>query len=238
MKICAISDTHNRHKNMKQKYFKECDIVIHSGDATGRGESGEIEAFVKWYSKLPCDTKIFTPGNHDFGFEKDPKRYRKLFEDNGIVLLMNESYTINNIKIFGSPWTPHFFDWAFNAARHEKDFYYDSRTGYMKTYPLIKSFWDAIPDDTNILVTHGPPYGILDELTFVDGTPKGEFVGCEELSKAIERVKPNIHIFGHIHCGYGEVHRDGVSYYNASICDEQYAPTNLPHIIEFDEDEA
>jgi predicted phosphodiesterase len=246
-KIVAISDTHNRHNKIK---LPEGDIIIHAGDATGRGEEWEVKKFLKWYGKTPYNVKVFVAGNHDFLFEKDPKLAEKLCKDNGIIYLndsgvevqlqagypyINESLPdIPKIKIWGSPVQPHFCNWAFNRARDDKDFVF-GRGGYVKAYPLIKPHWDMIPEDTNILVTHGPPYKILDELLFVDGTPKGEFVGCEELAKRVKEIKPDVHIFGHIHCGYGEKHIDGTSYYNVAVCDEMYSPSNEIKVIDYEE---
>lgn len=247
-KIVAISDTHNRHKQIS--VFKETkynpidgedkeqeplggDIIIHAGDATGRGESGEIEPFIKWYGQLDFRYRIFIAGNHDFGFERDPARYKKLCEDNGVILLNHESIEIEGIKIFGSPWTPWFYNWAFNGARNPNEqLAYSKQT---KLIPLMKDLWNDIPLDTNILVTHGPPYEILDELQFVDGTPKGQFVGCVDLANKIKELKDlDLHIFGHIHCQHGQKHIDGVSYYNVSICDEMYSPSMPVTVIDYE----
>jgi Icc-related predicted phosphoesterase len=147
-------------------------------------------------------------------------------EDNGVILLNHEAIDIEGVKIFGSPWTPFFYDWAFNAGRTITEAAFHRK-------PFIGDLWATIPLDTNILVTHGPVYGILDELLYPNGDPKGQFVGDVELEKKIKEIKPDIHICGHVHCGYGQKHIDGTSYYNASICNEMYYPENHPHIIEY-----
>ncbi len=224
MKIVAISDTHSTQG--KFKLPEEGDVIIHAGDATGRGSEFETRAFVKWYGGLNYKYKVFTPGNHDFYFEEFPTEVRKLCKDHGIILLIDEEVIIEGIKIYGSPQSPWFYDWAFNKARNEAE---RARYGI----ELIKHYWDMIPEDTDILVTHGPPYEILDELVTACGNPKGIFVGCQDLLKRIAEVRPDLHIFGHIHCGHGERHIEGVSYYNASICDEMYYPSYSPIVIDY-----
>lgn len=228
MKIVTLSDTHNRHAEIKN--IPEADIIIHSGDATNRGGISEVEDFLKWYGNLNYKHRIFIPGNHDFLFEKQPEFSKKLCDKYGVNLLIDESIKIDGYKIWGSPHTPWFHNWAFNKARTPVE-------AALYKCAEIFPYWQMIPDDIDILITHGPPYGILDELTYKDCAPKGEFIGCMDLANEIKRIKPMIHIFGHIHCGYGEFHKDGISYYNSSICDESYYPSNVPHLIEiFKED--
>jgi Icc-related predicted phosphoesterase len=241
MRILAISDTHNRHKQIKGVVSKkqleqakedgnylhsiDADVIVHAGDATGRGEEWAVEAFLDWYTDLPYLHKIFVPGNHDKGFEHSPALFRQMCEDRGVILLIDQGIEIDGVKFWGSPVQPWFCNWAFNRARNLTE-------ATLRQIREIKPHWDLIPNDTNVLITHGPPYGILDELLHFDGTPKGQFVGCEELLWAVQRVKPDIHIFGHIHCGYGEKHVNGTSFYNASSCDEAYGLVNPPHLIE------
>lgn len=243
IKIAAMSDTHSRHSKLKD--LPEADIVIHAGDMSSVGYEWEIEKFCKWYSKYPAAVKILIAGNHDWLFEQDPKLAQEIcknhniiyLENSGIELQMINGYPYINedlpdipkVKIWGSPWTPFFCDWAFNAGR---DITYAAY--YRK--PYIKDFWDKIPKDTDILITHGPPYNILDELKCVNGDPKGQFVGCVELRKAIERIKPKLHFCGHIHCGYGSYHENGISYYNVAICDEVYYTSNEITVLEYEHD--
>lgn len=237
LKLVAISDTHNYHNKIKA--FKDVndlgeekeplsgDILIHSGDATGRGEIWEVENFLKWLGKQNFKHKIFVPGNHDWACELQPTLVKEFADKYGVILLNDSGIEIEGVKFWGSPVQPWFYSWAFNRRRTLEE-------ASRYNQPWIKNHWDMIPEDTDILITHGPPYEILDELLYVDGTPKGEFVGCQELLAAIKRIKPDIHIFGHIHCGYGEKHVDGTSFYNASICDEMYSASNAPHIIEYE----
>ena len=224
MKLTFISDTHNRHDNIPD--VGSGDIIFHGGDATGHGSLWEIESFLEWYSSLDYTHKVFIAGNHDFGFEKEPAKYEKMFKEAGVHLLNDSGITIDGIKIWGSPVTPWFCDWAFNRARNGSE-------AAMYNCDYIFPHWDMIPDDTDILVTHGPPYQILDELESSRGVPNGQFVGCEDLLKKIKEVKPVIHAFGHIHCGYGTLEQDKTLFINASSLDESYSPGNKPIKVEY-----
>ncbi|PCI45820.1 MAG: metallophosphoesterase [Proteobacteria bacterium] len=225
LKVVAISDTHNRHKELT---IPECDILIHAGDYSFKGYDGEVKRFYSWLNKQPAKYKISIQGNHELGWESNPKGCKKIAmkECPDVILLDNEEVVIEGVKIYGFAETPWFYDWAFNRARSKAE----SEKYHV---PLMKDNTDRIPKDVNILVTHGPPYGILDELLYVNGDPKGQFVGCEDLLKRVIEVKPDVHIFGHIHCGYGEKHIEGTSYYNASICDEMYSASNEVTVIDY-----
>jgi hypothetical protein len=111
------------------------------------------------------------------------------------------------LVIYGTPWQPEFFNWAFNLPRGEK----------------LKEKWDMIPVDTDILITHGPPFGKLDYVRYGN-----ENVGCEELMKRVEEIKPKIHVFGHIHEGYGYVFDGNTHYINASVLNDRYEYRNKP----------
>jgi Icc-related predicted phosphoesterase len=113
---------------------------------------------------------------------------------------------IMGLQFWGSPVQPEFLNWAFNKKRGAE----------------IKRYWDRIPAGIDVLVTHGPPQGILDK------TEEGLLVGCEELIGAVHRVHPKVHIFGHIHEGYGHMRQDGILFVNASIMTERYQPLNKP----------
>lgn len=234
MKIIGMSDSHNRHN--KYPSLPACDVFIHAGDWSGQGLESETRNFAKWLNKQPAKHKIIVPGNHEKEFEYYLPLSRNwiLEECPDAIILIEEQVVIDGIKFYGSPITPWFYNWAWNRARGDKSdtFYYNGKMG---TRPAIKPHWDAIPDDTNVLITHGPPYGILDELHYVDGTPKGEFVGCDDLMNRIKEVKPDLHLFGHIHYHGGQQkHVDGTSFYNISLCDETYSPTNGFTVIEYE----
>jgi Icc-related predicted phosphoesterase len=212
MKIVCLSDTHNCNELID---VPDGDILIHAGDATGRGTVAEVQEFNKWLSNLPHKYKIFVAGNHDWLFETNNLYARSLLSKS-VFYLQDSAVEIEGLKIYGSPWQPRFFDWAFNLMRGAE----------------LAEKWQMIPDDTDILITHGPPNGILDEVPrefFIENT------GCEELKKKVEELSKNslkLHIFGHIHCGYGRTEKFGVKFVNASNCDEAYEPTQLPIVVE------
>ncbi len=214
MKIVCISDTHNCNAEIQ---VPDGDILIHAGDATIRGTQPEVEEFLSWFSALPHRQKIFVAGNHDWLYEHDNRFARLLTADSNIKYLEDSFIEIEGLKIYGSPWQPRFFDWAFNLNRGRE----------------IAEKWQMIPDDADVLITHGPPHGILDEVAKKYWT---ENTGCEELRKKIEQIsrsgKLKLHVFGHIHCGYGQHTEFGVKFVNASVCDESYAPTQPPIVVE------
>ncbi|HEX8197531.1 MAG TPA: metallophosphatase domain-containing protein [Pyrinomonadaceae bacterium] len=205
-RIVLLSDTHNCNEQIS---VPDGDILIHAGDATNRGQVDEIAAFNEWFSGFPHKHKIFVAGNHDWLFETRPKYAQSLLAEN-VVYLQDSAVEILGLKIYGSPWQPRFFDWAFNLNRGGE----------------MAEKWKLIPNEVDILITHGPPFGILDE------TPRGDFAGCEELRKRVEEIRPELHVFGHIHFGYGETEKFGVRFVNASNCDEDYLPTNPPIVVD------
>jgi Icc-related predicted phosphoesterase len=181
MKTWHISDTHMNHSQLVIP--DGVDVVIHSGDATNwkdpyRNES-ELRAFIDWFATLPIPTKIFVPGNHDTSLEKGLVT-RDLIESRGIHLLINEEKTIEGLRVWGSPFTPRYGDWS-----------------YMKDRGTINRIWDNIPEGLDILITHGPPYGVLDA-TYSQNN-KVELVGCSALRKRLVKAPPRFMMFGHVH---------------------------------------
>jgi Icc-related predicted phosphoesterase len=201
MKATLISDTHNQHEALK---LRGGDLLIHAGDVSGRGSEPEVMKFLEWFSKQNYTYKIFIAGNHDFFFERSPKSLIDEIIPKEIIYLNDSGVEIEGIKIWGSPVQPWFFNWAFNRQRGDD----------------IKRHWDLVPSGTGILITHGPPYGIM------DGTARGEKVGCEELLTVVEKIRPKIHVFGHIHEGYGKTQWNGTDFYNASVLDLNYNMVN------------
>lgn len=195
MDVVCISDTH-----MTKPELPDGDLLIHAGDLTYRGRPSELGQQRRWLSEQMHRYKVIIPGNHDFGFEEDFARYRDEFAIDGITVLNDSGITIEGVKIWGSPISPFFNNWAFNRFRGEQ----------------IQYHWDLIPDDTEILITHGPPLGILDDVS-------GERVGCEDLLdriKSLNRLK--LHIFGHIHDPHGERCAFGIRFVNASVLNDKY----------------
>ncbi|MBA2369696.1 MAG: metallophosphatase domain-containing protein [Candidatus Protochlamydia sp.] len=177
------------------------DILIICGDLTGQDKPHEYQRFMLWLDSLTYKCKIVIAGNHDGLIEQGKITFGK-----GVHYLCDSGLEFNGLKIWGSPYTPTFFNWYFMRDRGED----------------IRKHWDLIPIDTDILVTHGPPYGIFDE------TIDGRRVGCEDLQIAIrDRIKPRIHCFGHIHeDGNKKAQIEGTTYINCSYVDERYRPVH------------
>jgi len=182
------------------------DILVHAGDLTGDGTVDDLEDFNSYLSTLPHRNKIVIAGNHDFCLEREPEISAARITN--AIYLQDRSVTVEGIKFYGSPWQPWFFDWAFNLSRGAE----------------IRAKWDLIPADTNVLITHGPAYGILDRTT------RGERVGCEDLLEVIKQIRPQMHVFGHIHEAYGIRSHDSISYINGSNCDVKFNLVNPPII--------
>jgi Icc-related predicted phosphoesterase len=238
IKIAAISDTHNKHKKIT---VPECDLLVHAGDWTFEGKKHEVEDFAKWLDdQEQCKEIVAIPGNHEKLFEQMMPDSLRWFTDRcpRAHLLIDQGVELFGIKIYGSPVQPFFCNWAWNRAPSDKDteLIVDYRTGKTKLFKAIKPHWDAIPGDTQLLVTHGPAQGILDQTTYACGDLRPDFLGCPLLLSRIKELKSlDLHFFGHIHY-FGGSGRcvDGVSHYNASVCDEMYQPVNPLVVVEYD----
>lgn len=185
-------------------------MLLHAGDVSGRGEREVVLDFLDWFSSQDYKYKIFIAGNHDFFFEQTSAEEIAALIPENVIYLNDSGITIEGIKIWGSPIQPWFYDWAFNRQRGAD----------------IRQHWDLIPVDTDILITHGPAYEILDKT--VGGIP----VGCEDLLEKIKEIQPKIHLFGHIHEAYGIVEKLGTIFINASVLDFNYKLHNAPIQIE------
>lgn len=199
MQIAFFADTHGRHEKLKtfqQPYVKGIEdyVLIHGGDITENGTEAETNDFLKWFAKQPCEHKIFIGGNHDLFLEsRTPIQLKKLIPS-GVTYLNNTSTTVDGYTIWGSPVTPYFLGMAFNKKRGA----------------AIKRVWNKIPVNTDILVTHGPPKGILD----------GGF-GCEDLLNRVAIVKPSLHLFGHIHGQLGGRRFYETNFVNRALADNK-----------------
>ena len=215
-KITFISDTHGKHHEITND-LPGGDILIHAGDImnSGRHEE-EALSFLEWFMSLDnYKHKIYIAGNHDRLFEDAPIIVRELFEQYhpNIIYLQDSSIEVEGLKIYGSPWQPEFCDWAFNLPRGEK----------------LKAVWDLIPDDTDILVTHGPPHMFLDTII-----GQFEHLGCKDLNNRVLQVQPKVHCFGHVHSGAGETEFRDIKFINASVLDESYKYVNKPINLELE----
>jgi Icc-related predicted phosphoesterase len=207
MIIDCISDLHG----FKPK-LPGGDLLIVAGDLTARDTVIEHLGFSGWLCNQQYDKILLISGNHD-----GKMNHCKPFDQDNLSYLQDSGTTYKGIKIWGSPWTPSFCNWHFMKDRGEP----------------IKQMWDLIPDDTEILITHGPPFGIRDEVKYSSKAQEGKFAGCQELRNAIDHrlKKLKLHVFGHVHEGYGLAIVRGVRHVNASIMNEDYKPVNKPFRI-------
>jgi Icc-related predicted phosphoesterase len=185
------------------------------------GTDEEIDKFVEAFLELPHKHKIFVPGNHDFGFQEDDMQRAKLGMD--VHYLVDGGVEIDGFKFYGSPWQGDLIRWAWHC----------------KDEVELKAHWDAIPEDTDVLVTHVPPFEILDQLAphamARHGNTDRPHIGCPHLrATSLERVKPRVHVFGHIHEAYGAKKVGETTYVNAALMDEYYYIKNKPIIVYLD----
>jgi Icc-related predicted phosphoesterase len=215
MKIVCFSDTHSKHLPVR---IPKGDMLIFCGDFTGRDSFTEIYGFLHWFSQHPHKYKILVAGNHDRVCEVNYNLIKSTLEDKNIIYLQNSEVIIEGIKIYGTPVQPPFNFWAFNYNEIDRAYYYSK-----------------IPKDTDILITHCPPYGILDRC------PDGS-VGCRALrNEVLNRIQPRYHIFGHIHESYGKEkvpcgnnnYQSEITFVNCSVLDGNYNLVNKPITIKY-----
>jgi Icc-related predicted phosphoesterase len=196
------------------------DLLVHAGDLTLRGERREVEDFNAWLEELPHRHKIVVAGNHDWVFEREPRLARSCLT--AAAYLEDSAITVEGLRVYGSPWQPWFMSWAFNLPRGR----------------ALREKWASIPAGTDLLLTHAPPRGVGDRLagplvralSFAAGQ-RGH-AGCRDLLSAVRRVRPRLHVFGHIHEGYGTHLQEGTIFVNASCCDAPYRPLNAPVVVD------
>lgn len=221
MRLVCISDTHNQHGKVD---LPDGDVLIHAGDWTGTGTQKQVISFIRWFASQPHKHKILIAGNHEVTLDLPfyqtywhnfhpkcalPSGHIKSYvlREEGIHYLEDTEVVIDGVKFYGSPHQPSFGCWAFGVDRGSS----------------IRSVWSDIPEDTDVLITHGPPYGYGDLLDI------GERVGCKDLLEEITtRIKPKAHIYGHIHEGYGTYDLKGIKLINAAVCDHHYLMNNKP----------
>lgn len=209
MRLVCLSDTHSLHEQIES--IPDGDVLIHAGDCTGNGSIPRGFEAVEWLGSLPHRHKILIAGNHDFCFEDYSAWMREQCEKCGVIYLEDESVVIDGFRFHGSPWTPFFRNMAFNAKPAK-----------------MAEVMAKVPDDTDVLITHGPPRGIRDYVPSDDLS-----VGCLSIQARLGFLNNlKAHVFGHIHEGYGCTEKNGVIYANASTCTEKYRPTNPPIIID------
>lgn len=218
MKIACTSDTHMN--GMPLRDYPEADVLVHAGDATFRGTIQEVKYFAKTIAKHYEDSRhhtgyqqiIYVPGNHDWLFQHNERLAREIMAEYNIIVLINERHVYQGVTFWGSPVCPPFHDWAFYRNGIERF-----------------ELWETIPNDTDVLITHGPPRYMRDQ---VREYMKVKYCGCEMLENRVKQLAPKAHIFGHIHEGYGVTKGENTLFVNPSIMDGRYRPDNKPILIE------
>ena len=191
MKLALISDTHARHRAFRS--LPIADVIIHAGDFCHFGGKHGLEDFLLWYSELPYRHKLLIGGNHDFLPAEDPTLFRKLLPEN-IQYLEDEGVEIEGVHFWGSPVQPDLVGMAFGRYRGG----------------VMNKHWGLIPESTDVLITHTPPFGILDR------SRSGRNLGCECLKQHLFRIQPKLHVFGHIHASFGERRAEQTHFINAT----------------------
>lgn len=221
MKLCIISDTHGFHEKIK---IPQCDLLIHCGDFSRMGQKRDTMDFLQWLTRQPAKYKVFIAGNHDLPWEGDQawkqRTLKQLYTyEKNIYYLENSGKEIEGLELWGSPYQPEFFNWAFMLPR-----------GGNK----LDKVWQQIPRSTDILITHSPPKGILDHCHFKHAIYPQD-AGCELLRHRIEEVETiKLHCFGHIHeaAGMDTTTLPPTIFTNASSCNLKYQPVNKPVVID------
>lgn len=217
MKVCSISDIHNKIADI---VFEPADVLIIAGDLTDFGTAAEISEANSIIKNLPFKEKIFVPGNHDMLFESHYALGASLL--NSCTVLVDASVKINGVHFYGSPHCSRYGQWAF-----------------MGDDAYLKEKFSKIPDDVDVLITHNPPFGVLDlynvESIGADGfvSKLGMRLGSEVLSQEMKRLtKIKVHCFGHIHDGQGKHEVNGIRYFNCAQCDSKNTINTKPHYFE------
>lgn len=210
MRICCVSDLHG---NLPE--IPPCDLLLIGGDIvptnvkTPAAVAGWLdEEFAAWLERVPASQTVGVAGNHDFLFQENPE----LVPEMDWIYLQDSGTEFEGLKIWGTPWQPTFFDWAFNLDE-----------------PQLCERWSLIPEGTDILLLHGPPHGVGDfsEMGNVH-------TGSPGLLRRIEEVAPRLAVFGHIHSGHGRYRIGGTVAINAALVDDSYVMRNAPLIVELD----
>lgn len=216
IRVVAMSDLHGTLPPSSS--IPKCDLILIGGDICGSHNPLDQSIwlhreFKPWLENLPADKIVGVAGNHDFIFEKAPHLVPKL----PWTYLQDAPTEFKGWKIYGSPWQIRFFDWAFNLDE-----------------PDLARKWAAIPDNTDILVLHGPPKGYGDKVLRVLPGEDGN-VGSPSLLKRIQEIKPRLVVFGHIHPGHGVYNVDETVLANVSIVNEEYIWVHPPTEFFLDE---
>lgn len=204
MKFVCISDTHG----LFPKNLPEGDFLIHSGDWSTMGSQSDSIKFLNYLESIrhKYTDIVVVPGNHEKWVEENINLAKEEFKSRNIKLLIDESKTIEGLRFYGTPWVPVYKQWSFMKSDQDR-----------------KIYMEAIPEDTEVLITHAPPYGHLDMVKTEDTVVN---VGCNHLLRALNRSEIKLHVFGHVHESAGVKTKDGTVLVNASCLDKNYKLSN------------
>ncbi|MEM7408327.1 MAG: metallophosphatase domain-containing protein [Pseudomonadota bacterium] len=206
MKIVIISDTHERHENLGAI---DGDVLIHCGDLFNlrSDDSTQLKRVDDWFGRQEFDVILLTGGNHDLLLERKLLKRSQPFEN--AVFLKDMVHWHNGVCFYGAPWVPLLTRHAFYADDSE-----------------LRNRWARIPQETNVLITHIPPYSVMDR------SSRGMELGCRHLAEAVQRVKPVVHCFGHVHHSAGVVQGSDTLFVNASSVNSQLEVVHAPVVLE------
>ncbi|MDB2687266.1 metallophosphatase domain-containing protein [Mariniblastus sp.] len=211
MRIVITSDTHGKHDALAEL---SGDVLIHCGDFCDGFHPNpvDIQRIDDWFGRQSFRHVLCVGGNHDFVAQDRTQVESVLFQN--ATYLQDSSVTIDGIRFYGAPWVPTLQRWAYYLSDDE-----------------LREKWELIPDDTDVLITHTPPWYILD-------SPRDASVhcGCSHLAARIATLNLRLHCFGHNHSSYGRVVREGVTYLNASAVDSDFEIANPPFVIDIESD--
>ena len=215
IRIVVVSDTHGFHRRLD---IPDGDVFIHCGDITVEGEMNVAADFADWVRGLPHACKVITPGNHDFCYDISSSRYNeraaRLLDLPRTHFLIDAARTLEvrdqKLRLYAAPWVCNLKGWAFWDRNRDR--------------------FESAPRDIDLLVTHGPPHGIRDGVEFSDGIHYGSM----HLKRYVQRCYGlKLHVFGHVHEGFGQGQIGEIMFVNASTCTRDYAPTNPPLVLNF-----
>uniref|UniRef100_A0A7S1LMR8 Calcineurin-like phosphoesterase domain-containing protein n=1 Tax=Alexandrium catenella TaxID=2925 RepID=A0A7S1LMR8_ALECA len=216
VRFVCISDTHGAHRQLTTQ-LPEGDVLLHAGDFTMAGEHGIVEDFGQWLRSLPYAQKFVIAGNHDLCFDSqlpcECRGHDILARAGGetVTYLEGTCASFRGLRIFGGPWQPEFGNWAFGLQRG----------------PELAARWEEVPEETDVLLVHGPPLGRG------DACKHGSRVGCADLLKAVQaRIRPSFCVFGHIHEDPGASSDGSTCYVNATSCDFDYRCVRPPLVFD------
>jgi predicted phosphodiesterase len=205
MRIVAVADTHTFEADLGE--LPDGDVLVHAGDMLRGGSLEELEAVAAWIRGQPHRHKVVVAGNHDGCFGEAREAACALLGPD-VVYLQDEGAHVDGVHFWGSPWQPEYNDWAFNLPRGA----------------ALAAKWALIPSGVDVLVTHGPPRGFGDR-----GPYGGERAGCDDLLTAVRRVRPALHLFGHIHQDGGLFHDGEVTLANVTTWECERGATVLDY---------